>query len=181
MEAAVAICSTRYRSHWGAELALQGARLRFSRAYLAAQDPTCQAGMTFGTSSIGLDPADSAQYAAEAAPILGGPPSGQDRYYSLLAAAALCGCSVSFFGSLHSTVPLPYITFFLTYPGHSAGLQRWVPLPLHIVRCVKADKRGPKGHTGLAGWGLEGQVCPGEPEVCSLQGQFSSPMAAVPS
>jgi len=42
--------------------------------------PTCKAGMTFGTSSIGFGPADSAQYAAEAAPILGGPPSGQDRY-----------------------------------------------------------------------------------------------------
>ena len=40
------------------------------------QAPSCQAGMTFGTSSIGFDPADSAQYAAEAAPILqmlGGP------------------------------------------------------------------------------------------------------------
>ena len=36
--------------------------------------------MTFGTSFIGFDPADSAQYAAEAAPILGGPPSAQDRY-----------------------------------------------------------------------------------------------------
>ena len=76
----VAIYSTRYRSHWGAELALQGARLRLSRAYLAAEAPTCQAGMTFETSSIGFDPADSAQYAAEAAPILGGPPRGQDRY-----------------------------------------------------------------------------------------------------
>jgi len=79
VEAAVAIYSNRYRSHWGAELALQGARLRFSRAYLAAKAPTCQAGMTFGTSSVGFDPADSAQYAAEAAPILGGPPRGQDR------------------------------------------------------------------------------------------------------
>ena len=28
--------------------------------------------MTFGTSSMGFDPADSAQYAAEAAPVLGG-------------------------------------------------------------------------------------------------------------
>ena len=66
-------------SHWGAELALQGARLRLSRTYLAAQPPTCQAGMTFGTSSIGFDPAESAQYqyAAEAAPILGGPPSAE--------------------------------------------------------------------------------------------------------
>ena len=56
----------RYRRHWGAELALQGARLRFSRAYLAFQAPSCQAGMTFGTSSIGFDPDDSALYAAEA-------------------------------------------------------------------------------------------------------------------
>ena len=64
--------SARYRRHWGAELALQGARLRFSRAYLAFQAPSCQAGMIFGTSSIGFDPADSAQYAAEAARILGG-------------------------------------------------------------------------------------------------------------
>ena len=81
VEAAVATYSARYRRHCGTELALQGARLRFSRAYLAFQAPTCQAGMTFGTSSIGFDPADSAQYnAAEAAPILGGPPSGQDRF-----------------------------------------------------------------------------------------------------
>ena len=81
MEAAVATYSARYRRHWGAELALQEARLRFSRAYVTFQAPSCQADMTFGTSSIGFDPADYAQYAAEAAPILGGPPSGQDRYY----------------------------------------------------------------------------------------------------
>ena len=48
--------------------------------YTKSHYETCQAGMTFGTSSIGFDPADSAQYAAEAAPILGGPLSGQDRY-----------------------------------------------------------------------------------------------------
>ena len=64
------------------QLALQGARLRFSRAYLAFQAPSCQAGMTFGTSSIGFDPDDSALYAAEARsgthPI-GGPPIGQDE------------------------------------------------------------------------------------------------------
>ena len=41
---------------------------------------------------------------------------------------------------------------------------------LCAVGRVKADRRGPKGHPGLAGWGLEGQVCPGEPEACSLQG-----------
>ncbi len=36
--------------------------------------------MTFGTSSIGFDPADSAQYVVEAVPILGSPQIGQDRY-----------------------------------------------------------------------------------------------------
>ena len=79
VEAAVATCSARYRRHWRAELALQGARLRFSQAYLAFQAPSGQAGMAFGTSSIGFVPADSAQYAAEAAPFLGGPPIGLDR------------------------------------------------------------------------------------------------------
>ena len=78
MEAAVATYSARHRRHWGAELALQWARLRFSRAYLAFQAPSRQAGLTFGTSSIGFDPADGAQYAAQAAPILGGPPIGHD-------------------------------------------------------------------------------------------------------
>jgi len=41
---------------------------------------------------------------------------------------------------------------------------------LCAVGRVNADRRGPKGHPGLGGWGLEGQVCPGEPEACSLQG-----------
>ena len=62
-----------------AELALQGARLRCSQAFQPHR-PSPQAGsgmrMTFGTSSIGFDPADRAQYAAEAAAILGGPPIG---------------------------------------------------------------------------------------------------------
>ena len=35
---------------------------------------------------------------------------------------------------------------------------------LCAVGRVKADRRGPKGHPGLAGWCLGGQVCPGEPE-----------------
>ena len=47
---------------------------------LAFQAPSCQAGMTFGISFISFDPADSAQYVAEAAPvIIVGPPSSQDR------------------------------------------------------------------------------------------------------
>ena len=28
-----------------------------------------------------------------------------------------------------------------TYPGHSAGLQGWVPLLLHIVRCRPGQSR----------------------------------------
>ena len=28
-----------------------------------------------------------------------------------------------------------------TYPGPSAGLQGWVPLPLHIVRCLPGQSR----------------------------------------
>ena len=43
VEAAVATYSARHRRHWEAELALQGARLRFSRAYLAFQAPSCHA------------------------------------------------------------------------------------------------------------------------------------------
>ena len=27
------------------------------------------------------------------------------------------------------------------YPGHSAGFQGWVPLPLHIVRCRPGQSR----------------------------------------
>ena len=51
---------------------------------------------------------------------------------------------------------------------------------LCTVGRVKADRRGPNGQPGRAGWGLEGQVCPGEPEARSLQGKFSPPMAPVP-
>ena len=61
VEAAVATYSARYRRHWGAELALQGAHLRFSRAYLAFQAPSCQAGMTFRTPFIGFDTAHNMQ------------------------------------------------------------------------------------------------------------------------
>ena len=62
-----------------AELALQGARLNVLPGIPGLPGPNLPGRyerMTFGTSSIGFDPADSAQYAAEAAPILGGPPSG---------------------------------------------------------------------------------------------------------
>jgi len=57
------------------------------------------------------------------------------------------------------------------------GCRLPLPLPRSAAYCalcavcqVKADRRGPKGHPGLAGWGLGSQVCPGEPEACSLQG-----------
>ena len=61
--------------------------------------------MTFGTSSIGFDPADSAQYAAEVAPILGGPPSGQDRYYCVRLLWLLCVFFCRVF-SVHSSTRL---------------------------------------------------------------------------
>ena len=48
VEAAVATYSARYRRHWGSELALQGARLRFSRAYLAFHAPSRHAGTNLG-------------------------------------------------------------------------------------------------------------------------------------
>ena len=72
----MAICHSR----WGAEIALQGARLRLSRAYLAfaaQQRPTDRA---YENTSTEFDPSDCTWYAAGAAPILGGPPEGQDMY-----------------------------------------------------------------------------------------------------
>ena len=69
-----------YRSRWGAEVALQGARLRLSRAYLtfsAQPHPTDRA---YENTSTEFDPSDCTWYAAGAAPILGGPPEGQDMY-----------------------------------------------------------------------------------------------------
>ena len=110
VEAAVATYSARYRRHWGAELALQGARLRFSRAYLAVQAPTCQAGMTFGTSSIGFDPADTAHnMQRKRHPSLEAPRVARIGT-SLFAVAALFFCRVFFF-SVHSS------TFYITGPG----------------------------------------------------------------
>ena len=79
-ETAFATYMGTYRSRWGAEIALQGARLRLSRAYLAfaaQQRPTDRA---YENTSNEFGPSDSTCYAAEAAPILGGPPEGQDRY-----------------------------------------------------------------------------------------------------
>ena len=51
---------------------------------------------------MGFDPADNAQYAAEAAPILGGPPIGEDGD----ALVVSCACSVAFLScppSVHSS------------------------------------------------------------------------------
>ena len=50
----------------------------------------CESSIKIGASSIGST-RHSAQYAAEAAPILGGPPIGQGRYLFVC-----CACSVSF-------------------------------------------------------------------------------------
>ena len=69
--------------------------------------------MTFGSSSIGcFDPFDIVQYTAEAAPVLGGPPIGQDRYellVYLLCLLLLCVCFVSSLGSLQYFLTLPLV------------------------------------------------------------------------
>ena len=63
-----------YRRRWGAEFALQGARMRIARAYLvtgqaepAPRDPR----------GGGFDPGDAAAFAAASAPSLPGVPQGQ--------------------------------------------------------------------------------------------------------
>ena len=65
-----------YRRRWGAEFALQGARMRIARAYLvtgqaepAPRDPR----------GGGFDPGDAAAFAAASAPSLPGVPQGQSR------------------------------------------------------------------------------------------------------
>ena len=62
--------SARNRRHWGAELALPGARLRVSRAHLAFESSSCRADKTCETSFVSFDLSESAQYAAKAVPIL---------------------------------------------------------------------------------------------------------------
>jgi len=79
-ETAVATYVAIYRSRWGAEIALQGARLRLSRAYLTFSAQPRPTDRAYENTSTEFDPSDCTWYAAGAAPILGGPPEGQDMY-----------------------------------------------------------------------------------------------------
>ena len=63
-----------YRRRWGCETALQGARLRLSRAYLAAGGDARRAR---GTARTTFDPGDADHFAAAASPVLRGLPAGQ--------------------------------------------------------------------------------------------------------
>ncbi len=65
------------RRRWGCTVALAGARLRLSRAYLAG-DADHDAADAGGVAA-GFDFGDAARMAAEFAPILGGAPAGQRR------------------------------------------------------------------------------------------------------
>ena len=72
--AAVSVYTAIYRRRWGCETALQGARLRLSRAYLAAGG---DAGRARGTARTTFDPGDADHFAAAASPVLRGLPAGQ--------------------------------------------------------------------------------------------------------
>ena len=58
-----------YRRRWGCETALQGARLRLSRAYLAAGGDARHAR---GVARPTFDPGDADHFAAAASPVLRG-------------------------------------------------------------------------------------------------------------
>ena len=63
-----------YRRRWGCETALQGARLRLSRACLAAGGDARHAR---GVARPTFDPGDADHFAAAASPVLRGLPAGQ--------------------------------------------------------------------------------------------------------
>ena len=70
------------RRRWGCTVALAGARLRLSRAYLAGGDPDRDDhdAADAGGVAAGFDFGDAARMAAELAPVLGGAPAGQRRH-----------------------------------------------------------------------------------------------------
>ena len=72
--AAVSVYTAIYRRRWGCETALQGARLRLSRAYLAAGGDARRAR---GAAHPTFDPGDADHFAAAASPVLRGLPAGQ--------------------------------------------------------------------------------------------------------
>ena len=74
-----------YRSRWGAEVALQGARLRLSRAYLTFSAQSRPTDRAYENTSTEFDPsrrrtAHGMRLRNQLPYILGGPPEGQDRY-----------------------------------------------------------------------------------------------------
>ena len=76
---------TIYRSRWGAEIALQGARLRLSRAYLTFSAQSRPTDRAYENTSTEFDPsrrrtAHGMRLRHQLPYILGGPPEGQDRY-----------------------------------------------------------------------------------------------------
>ena len=77
-DAARAAYITVLRRRWGCTVALAGARLRLSQAYLAGSDDHDAADA--GGVAAGFDFGDAARMAAEFAPILGGAPAGQRRH-----------------------------------------------------------------------------------------------------
>ena len=72
--AAESVYTAIYRRRWGCETALQGARLRLSRAYLAAGGDARHAR---GAARTTFDPGDADHFAAAASPVLRGLPAGQ--------------------------------------------------------------------------------------------------------
>ena len=72
--AAESVYTAIYRRRWGCETALQGARLRLSRAYLAAGGDARHA---HGAARTTFDPGDADHFAAAASPVLRGLPAGQ--------------------------------------------------------------------------------------------------------
>ena len=79
-DAARAACISILRRRWGCTVALAGARLRLSRAYLAGGDRDDHDAADAGGVAAGFDFGDAARMAAEFAPILGGAPAGQRRH-----------------------------------------------------------------------------------------------------
>ena len=79
-DAARAAYITFLRRRWGCTVALAGARLRLSRAYLAGGDRDDHDAADAGGVAAGFDFGDAARMAAEFAPVLGGAPAGQRRH-----------------------------------------------------------------------------------------------------
>ena len=100
------------RSRWGAEIALPGARLRLSRAYLTFSAQSRSADKAYeNTSSTEFDPSDCTWYAAGPRPFLG------DHLRGKIGTSILCW-SVGPSALRHvlsCSIPFPCV-FFLSMP-----------------------------------------------------------------